>query len=159
MHINTKKKYSVINIYAPNHYKEKEQCWATIKEALKEMQVGKIILGGDLNLVRSIEEKFGGTYHTDPSRDIKIMEQHNLIDILLSNRKYTLSNKRVGKSNIKERLDRILIQENIAAVHSSIKSKNLHTIASDHKPVTIVMGKMENQGSLCWVWSMIIILI
>jgi len=31
------------------------------KEELKEIQVGKIILGGDLNLVRSIEEKFGGT--------------------------------------------------------------------------------------------------
>lgn len=71
------------------------------------MQAGKIILGGYLNLVRSIEEKFGGTYHTDPSRDIleEIMEQHNLIDILPSNGKYTWSNKRVGKSNIKERLN------------------------------------------------------
>jgi len=87
MHISTKEKYSVINIYAPNHYKEKEQYWATIKEALKEMKAGKIILGEDLNLVRSIEEKFGGTYHIDPSRDIleEIMEQHNLIDILPSN--------------------------------------------------------------------------
>ena len=69
MEISTKEKDCVINIYAPNHYKEKGQCWDTIKEALKETQTGKIILGGDLNLVRSIEEKFGGTYHTDPSRD------------------------------------------------------------------------------------------
>ena len=91
MRISTKEKYNVINIFAPNHYKEKEQCWATIKEALKEMQAGKIILGGDLNSVRSIEEKFGGTYHIDPSRDIleEIMEQHNLIDIPPSNGKYT----------------------------------------------------------------------
>ncbi len=62
MEISTKDKYSVINIYAPNHYKEKEQCWVTIKEALKETQIGKIILGGDLNLVGSIEEKFGGIF-------------------------------------------------------------------------------------------------
>ena len=76
------------------------------------MQARKIILGGDLNLVRSIEKKFGGTYHTDPSRDTleELMEQHNLIDIMPNNGKYTWSNKRVGKSNIKERLDRILIQ-------------------------------------------------
>lgn len=69
MQISTKEKYNVINIYAPNHYKEKDQCWDTLKEALKEVQDGKIILGGHLNLVRSIEEKFGGTYHIDPSRD------------------------------------------------------------------------------------------
>lgn len=101
-------------------------------------------------MVRSIEEKFGGTYHIDPSRDIleEIMEQHNLIDIPPSNGKYTWTNKRVGKINIKERLDKILIQENIVAVHSSLKTKILHTTASNHKPVTIVMGKMENQGPL-----------
>jgi len=108
-------------------------------------------------LVRSIEETFGGTDHTDPSRDIleEIMEQHNLTYIPLSNGKYTLSNKRVGKSNIKETLDRTLRQENIVTVHSSIKSKILHTTASDHKPVTIVMGKMENQGPLPFRYSSI----
>ena len=45
MHISTKEKYTVINIYAPNHYKEKVQCWDTLKEALKGVQDGKIILG------------------------------------------------------------------------------------------------------------------
>jgi len=45
MQISTKEKYSVINIYAPNHYKEKVQCWDTLKEALKGVQDGKIILG------------------------------------------------------------------------------------------------------------------
>lgn len=74
-------------------------------------------------MVRSIEENFGGTYHIDPSRHAleEIMEQQNLIDIPPNNGKYTWSNKRVGKRNIKERLDRILIQENIAVVHNSIK--------------------------------------
>ena len=83
------------------------------------------------------------------------MEQHNLVDISPSNGKYTWSNKRVGKSNIKEGLDRILIQENIVAVHSSIKSKIIHTTTSNHKPVTIVMGKMENQGLLPFRYSSI----
>jgi len=155
--ISTKEKYSIINIYTQNHYKGRKQCWATIKEALKEMQAAKVILEGDLNLVKSIEEKFGGTYHTNPSKDVleEIMEQHNLIDIPPSNGKYNWSNKKVGKSNIKERLDRILIQENIAAMYISIKSKILHTIASDHKLVTIVMGKMGNQGPLPFRYSSI----
>jgi len=45
-------------------------------------------------------------------------------------------------------LDRILIQENIAAVYNSIKSKIIHTIDFDHKPVVIALGKMESQGPL-----------
>lgn len=36
-----------------------------IEGALQETQARKIILGGDLNLVRSIEEKFGGNYQAD----------------------------------------------------------------------------------------------
>ena len=121
--INTEDKYRVINIYSPNHYKEKEQCWATLKEALQETQARKIILGGDLNLVRSIEEKFGGNYQADPSCESleEIMEKYSLLDIPPNNGKYTWNNKRVGKSNIKETLDRILIQENIVAMYNSIK--------------------------------------
>lgn len=140
----------VINIYVPNHYKDKEQCWASLKESLQENQAGKVILGGDLNLVRSIEKQFGGNYQTDPSRNSlkEIMEQHNLLDIPPNNGKYTWSNKIVGKSNIKEMLDRILIQESIVAEYSSIKSKIIHISASDHKPVLIARGKLENQGPL-----------
>jgi len=50
-----------------------------------------MILGGDLNLVQNIEEKFGSSYHADPSREAleSIMEQHKLIDIPPSNGKYT----------------------------------------------------------------------
>jgi len=60
---------------------------------------------------RNTEEKFGGNYHTNPSREAleEIMEQHKLIDIPPNNGKYTWTNRRIGKSNIKERLDRILI--------------------------------------------------
>lgn len=111
----TKEQYNFINI-CPQSLQGKEQCWNTINETLNEIQNGKIILGGDLNLVRNIEEKFGGIYHTNPSRDAldTIMKQHNLMDICPNNGKYTWSKKRVGKNNIKERLDRTLIQENIA---------------------------------------------
>lgn len=88
-----------------------------------------MILRGDLNLVRNIEEKFGGSYHANPSREALeiIMEQNKLIDIPPSNAKYTWSNKRVGKNNIKERLDRILVQENIASSYNSTRSKILRT--------------------------------
>lgn len=83
-------------------------------------------------MVRKVEEKFGGTYHADSSREAleEIMEQHNLIDIPPSNEKYTWSKKRVGKNNIKERLDIILVQETIAADYTFVKPKIIHTTTS-----------------------------
>lgn len=89
--ISTRERYRVINIYAPNHYKDKEQCWATLKETLQENQAGKVILGGNLNMIRSIEEKFGGNYQTYPSKNSleEIMERHSLLDIPPNNGKYT----------------------------------------------------------------------
>lgn len=55
-------------------------------------------------MVLNAEEKFGGKYHVDPSRKMveTIMETCNLMDMPLSNGKYTWSNKIIGKNNIKE---------------------------------------------------------
>ena len=88
-----------------------------MKEEVQEGQRGKLIIGGDINLIRNIDEKLGGNYFSDPSRAVleELIKEHKLFDIPPSNGKYTWSNKKTGTHNIKERLDRILIQENIAA--------------------------------------------
>jgi len=43
-------------------------------------------------------------------------------------------------------LDRILIHESIAVAYSLVKSKIVHNSASDHEPVVLTLGKLENQG-------------
>jgi len=53
--------YYIYNIYAPNHYRDKGRCWDTISSDLQSVQNRNIILGGDLNLIRNVEEKLGGT--------------------------------------------------------------------------------------------------
>lgn len=107
-------------------------------------------MGGDLNLIRNIEEKIGGNFLADPSRDSleAIIQTHNLIDIPPYNGKFTLSNKRIGIHNIKERLDRILIHERIVSGFSSVKSKIVHTSALDHKLVVLILNKGRNLGPL-----------
>jgi len=89
----------MINIYEPNHYREKEVCWNSLKDILSQVQNRSIIVGGDLNLVLNADEKFGGSFHVDPSRNSieNIMESYNLLDIPPNNGKYTWSNKRIGK--------------------------------------------------------------
>ena len=146
----TQEVYYIYNIYAPNHYRDKASCWNTIDTDLHSVQNRRIILGGDMNVIRNVEEKFGGNYHADSSRDKleSIIQSHNLIDIPLSNGKYTWSNKRSGSHNIKERLDRYLLQEGIAASFQSIKSHLIHASASDHKPVILNLDKGRNLGPL-----------
>jgi len=70
----------------------------------------------------NVEEKFGGYFNSDPSQDSleSIIEIHNLLEIPPNNGKCTWDNKRIGQSNIKERLDQILIQDNVIAKFNSV---------------------------------------
>jgi len=85
----TKEIYWISNVYAPNHYRDKEVCWNTLKNYLSQGQNNNIIIGDDFNLVLNAEKKFGGKYHADPSRKIveTIMDTCNLMDMPPSNGK------------------------------------------------------------------------
>eukprot|EP00253_Pinus_taeda_P015345 PITA_15345 len=92
----------------------------------------------------------GGNFYADLSRDSleAIIQSYNLVDIPPLNGRFTWSNKRVGNNNIKERLDRILVQERIVARFSNIQSKILLGYFSDHKPVALILDKGKNMGPL-----------
>lgn len=107
--------------------------------------------------MRNVDEKLGGNFHADPSRELLeiIIQAYNLIDIPPFNGKYTWSNKRTGSHNIKERLDRFLVQERIAASFSSIKSKIIQASASDHKHVVMNLDKGRNVGPLLFKYNKI----
>eukprot|EP00253_Pinus_taeda_P035874 PITA_35874 len=146
----TKEEYTIYNIYAPNHYRDKASYWDTITSDLMTTQGRNIFLGGDLNLIRNADEKLGGNFYADPSRDSleAIIQTHNLVDIPPHNGRFTWSNKRIGSSNMKERLDRILVQERIVARFSNIQSKIILGYFSDHKPVALILDKGKNMGPL-----------
>ena len=67
--IDTNTLVSIINIYAPNSYNEKINCWTLLREERNNLQ-GNIILAGDLNLILSPTEKRGGSRSIDPTKDI-----------------------------------------------------------------------------------------
>eukprot|EP00253_Pinus_taeda_P017777 PITA_17777 len=146
----TKDEYTIYNIYAPNHYRDKASCWDTITSNLMTVQGRNIFLGGDLNLIRNADEKLGGNFYADPSRDSleAIIQTHNLVDTPPLNGRFTWSNKRIGNSNIKERLDRILVKERIVARFSNIQRKIIQGYFSDHKPVARILDKGKNMGPL-----------
>eukprot|EP00253_Pinus_taeda_P007981 PITA_07981 len=151
----SKEEYTIYNIYAANHYRDKAICWDSITSDLQLAQDRNIFLGGDLNLIRNADEKLGGNFFADPSRDSleTLIQAHNLIDIPPHNGKYTWSNKRTGINNIKERLDRILVHERIVASFPSIKRKFIQASASDHKPVVLTLDKGRNLGPLAFKYN------
>eukprot|EP00253_Pinus_taeda_P030317 PITA_30317 len=121
----SKEEYTIYNIYAPNHYRDKAICWDSITSDLQLAQDRNIFLGGDLNLIRNADEKLGGNFFANPSRDSleALIHAHNLIDIPPHN----------GK---------------IVASFPSIKSKIIQASASDHKPVILTLDKGRNLGPL-----------
>ena len=76
------------------------------------------------------------------------MEQCNLLDIPPKNGKYTWDNRRIGKANIKERLDRIRIRDKMIVNYSRAASRIIPSAASDHKLVLMELGMAENYGPL-----------
>ena len=49
-----------------------------------------------------------------------IIEENNLMDTILKNRKYKWSKKRIGLGNIKEHLDRFLLKDCLVTKFNSI---------------------------------------
>eukprot|EP00253_Pinus_taeda_P013830 PITA_13830 len=71
------------------------------------------IIGGDFNLIRSLEEKKGGIRKMDHFMDKfnELIEDLRLVDIQTINWICTWNNRRGGKNQIASRLDRFLVSE------------------------------------------------
>ena len=94
----------VYNIYNPNNYKEKDLCWASLKEDMNNEDNINIIMGGNLNLIMHSNEKRGGIFGHDPFR-LQLentMQEQELVDIAPKNHRDTWNYRRLGKDNFME---------------------------------------------------------
>jgi ribonuclease HI/exonuclease III len=141
---------SLFNIYVPQHIDEKRNCWHSIQDYLSENELENIILGGDLNVTLSTEEKRGGSIVRDPAREWveDLMSTWDLMDIKPSKGRYTWTNKRVGPGHIAARLDRFLVQSSFLMLGLIITSDILPNSTSDHKPIALEIKKELNQGPI-----------
>eukprot|EP00253_Pinus_taeda_P005338 PITA_05338 len=67
------------------------------------------------------------------------MQDHDLIDIVPKNRRFTWSNCSLGKGNIMERLDRIMVNVTFLSSFSIAYATTLPFSTSDHYPTTLVL--------------------
>ena len=140
---------SIFNIYAPNSYGEKINCWNLLREERSNLQ-GNVILARDLNIILNPNEKRGGSRSRDPITDMveDLIMTWNLIDIKPASGKYTWTNRRFGPGHIAARLDRFLIQDNFLLLGLIISTKILPFGGSDHKPILLEMEQEKNLGPI-----------
>eukprot|EP00253_Pinus_taeda_P003777 PITA_03777 len=153
----SKQQIVIFNVYAPNHYRDKEVCWDSLSKNIMEEDSNNIILGGDLNLILHANEKRAGIFTPDPFRSQLeiIMQNGELIDIIPKNRKYTWSNHRLCSNNIMERVDRFLVNISLLSTYSVANATILLFTASYHYPITLSMNTHCPLGPLLFKFSQI----
>jgi len=67
------------------------------------------------------------------------MQNHDLVDVAPKNHRFTWNNRRLGKDNIMEQLDRILVNVSLLSPYSTAYAIVLPYLASDHYPTTLVL--------------------
>lgn len=93
---------------------------------------------GDLNDIIANEEKQGGRPSGSPSTGLlHFLLSNRLIDLGYGGNKSTRSNRREGKYNFKERLDRGIANTHWRQLHPDATIIHLPNFASDHSPLLL----------------------
>jgi exonuclease III len=150
LHLETGRQVSLFNLYVPVLPEDKKSCWETLRDFLQQNVMDNIILGGDLNLTLSTNEKKGGSIVRDQARECveNLMSTRELEDIKPVKGKYTWSNKRVGPGHIAARLDRFLVQSSFLVLGLNPDSTILPHSVSNHKPISLRLTADNNLGPI-----------
>ena len=94
IHIASKLKISLVNLYVPVIYAEKRECWNSLTSFLEQESPNNIILAGDLNIVLKAKEKRGGSNSKDHMVAIveELAQQWDLLDLNPTQGLFTWSN-------------------------------------------------------------------
>ncbi|XP_059440565.1 uncharacterized protein LOC132173020 [Corylus avellana] len=125
-------------VYAPHTSQRRDVFWSVLSK-LGNSFGGAWLLLGDFNSILSSSEKSGGRDFGSSSHGnfVDFVHSNALVDLGFVGNRFTWSNCRVGRENIRERLDRGLANQNW--VHSFPNSLVNHFPAtqSDHCPILI----------------------
>jgi exonuclease III len=94
---------------------------------------------GDFNCIVSQAEKKGGRSFVESSRGElrNFLDNCSLIDLGFKGNSFTWTNKRMGRDNIKERLDRAVANAEWKRLFPKATIKHLPMLSSDHAPLVI----------------------
>ena len=105
------------------------------------------ILGGDFNLITSLEEKTGGRCKLEEESETfrDTIEELRLVNIIAGEVCFTWNNNRSRDRHIAYRLDIIFVSESIMDLGSELHSAILPEAGSNHCPVEIMLRGLGSQ--------------
>eukprot|EP00253_Pinus_taeda_P028094 PITA_28094 len=155
MHKASKLNINLFNLYVPVSYQEKRECWSSLSAYLEQTSPSNIIIAGDLNIIMKAKEKRGGTNNRDPmlNQVEELFQRWDLLDFNPIRGIFTWTNNRLGSDHISARLDRFMVQGSIMMKKKIIITKILAKLASDHKPIQLLLEDEKDLGPIPFRFS------
>ncbi|KAF7146173.1 hypothetical protein RHSIM_Rhsim04G0061100 [Rhododendron simsii] len=125
-------------VYAPTTAADRRVLWQEL-EAIGRGEDRDWIVGGDFNAIAHQDEKFGGLpRHNWEMADFQnYIQESSLIDLGYVGYPFTWNNKRHGRDNVKERLDRFFASPSWRIRHPHGVVKHWQPGGSDHCPILL----------------------
>eukprot|EP00253_Pinus_taeda_P014645 PITA_14645 len=146
--VGTTQQVAITGVYVPPSSGRKEQFINSFKSICRLYPEAAWIIGGDFNLIRSLDEKKGGLRRRDHFMDSfnEMIEELRLVDIQSINGIYTWNNRRGGKNQIASRLDRFLVSETVMKMDVFVEARIIPSLGSDHWPIRLEIDIKRIQG-------------
>jgi hypothetical protein len=127
------------NVYGPPTPRDKPDFLRSLHHTHTLKQHSNWVIGGDFNLIRSLEEKKGGSRRLErDSEDFNtLIEDLHLVDMDASNGTHTWTNRRTGTHQIACKLDRFLISDALMLEGTAMEANILNIPGSDHWPIQL----------------------
>jgi exonuclease III len=129
------------NVYVPANPRDKQAFLRNLEYLSNLTRYNRWIFGADYNLIRSLEEKKGGSRRLDQdSTDFNsLIDNLNLIDLEAINGIFTWTNRRTRSHQIACKLDCFLISDSLMLEGTALEVSILNTPGSDHWPIQLWM--------------------
>jgi exonuclease III len=126
--IGSNKPGHLTNVYGPANPRDKQAFLRNLEYLSNLTRHNRWIVGGDFNLIRSLEEKKGGSrcLDQDSSDFNSLIDNLNLIDLEAINGNYTWTNRRTGSHQIACKLDRFLISDSLMLEGTALEASILN---------------------------------
>jgi exonuclease III len=139
--LDSSKEGVITNVYGPQSLQDKEVFLQTLLYIQNLIFSPHWIIGGDFNMILTLEEKTGGLKRLEPdsARFKSLIEQLKMVDLETRNGIFTWSNKRIGPQHVACRLDRFLVSEALLESDQALEANILPKSGSDHWPIVFCL--------------------
>ncbi|XP_059078013.1 uncharacterized protein LOC131032223 [Cryptomeria japonica] len=133
----------LINVYGPIKIADKCQLWEEITKTLEDIRLAITIVVGDFNSTLSHSDKRGGVRRMCriQTNFQTFVDSNASFEVVAKGRNFTWTNRRLGFSNIAEKLDRFFLAGDWNLAPLIFEVEVLAIFGSNHFSVSLVLQK------------------